>query len=42
MGLEVSTLPPFYDQPVYLDALVESVRPYLQQPHDHLLLSFHG
>ncbi len=42
LGLEVSTLPPFYDQPVYLDALVESVRPYLQQPHDHLLLSFHG
>ena len=42
LELEVSTLPPFYDQPVYLDALVESVRPYLQQPHDHLLLSFHG
>ncbi|EMP5645660.1 ferrochelatase [Pseudomonas aeruginosa] len=42
LGLEVSTLPPFYDQPVYLDALVESVRPCLQQPHDHLLLSFHG
>ena len=40
LGLEVSTLPPFYDQPVYLDAL--GVRPYLQQPHDHLLLSFHG
>ena len=40
LGLEVSTLPPFYDQPVYLMPPVESVRPYLQQPHDHLLLSF--
>jgi ferrochelatase len=35
-------LPPFYDQPEYLDALVESVRPHLAQAHDHVLLSFHG
>ena len=33
---------PFYDQPEYLDALVASARPYLEQDFDHLLLSYHG
>lgn len=42
LKMRFSVLQPFYDQPEYLDALVESVRPHLQQPHDHLLLSFHG
>ncbi|MNZ29944.1 Ferrochelatase [compost metagenome] len=42
MHLTLKVLPPFYDQAEYQQALVESVRPYLQQPHDHLLLSFHG
>ncbi|MFS2157542.1 ferrochelatase [Pseudomonas sp. Pseusp122] len=42
LNMQFSLLQPFYDQPEYLDALVESARPYLQQSHDHLLLSFHG
>lgn len=42
LKMRFSVLQPFYDQPEYLDALVESVRPQLQQPYDHLLLSFHG
>ncbi|NQD94094.1 ferrochelatase [Pseudomonas sp. CrR25] len=42
MNLELRVLPPFYDQPEYLDALVDSARPYLEQSFDHLLLSFHG
>jgi len=42
LALAFSVLPPFYDQPVYIDALVDSARPYLEQPFDHLLLSFHG
>ncbi|WP_263140517.1 ferrochelatase [Pseudomonas sp. RIT-PI-AD] len=42
LNLQVSVLQPFYDQPEYLDALVASARPYLQQDFDHLLLSFHG
>jgi len=42
LKMRFSVLQPFYDQPEYLDALVASARPYLQQPHDHLLLSFHG
>ncbi|MEA9996247.1 ferrochelatase [Pseudomonas sp. 10B1] len=42
LNIRFSLLQPFYDQPEYLDALVENARPQLQQPHDHLLLSFHG
>ncbi len=42
LDLRLSILPPFYDQPEYLDALVDSAKPYLQQGFDHLLLSFHG
>ncbi|MCL7461766.1 ferrochelatase [Pseudomonas sp. NW5] len=38
----VEVLPPFYDQPEYLRALADSVRPYLAQGFDHLLLSYHG
>lgn len=38
----VEVLPPFYDQPEYLSALADSVRPYLAQGFDHLLLSYHG
>lgn len=39
---KLSWLPPFYDQPDYLEALAQSARPYLEQGFDHLLLSFHG
>lgn len=42
LDLNLSILQPFYDQPEYLDALVDSVRPHLAQAFDHLLLSFHG
>lgn len=38
----IDVLPPFYDQPEYLEALAESARPYLEQGFDHLLLSYHG
>ena len=38
----VDVLPPFYDQPEYLEALAASVRPHLEQGFDHLLLSYHG
>lgn len=42
LDVQFSILQPFYDQPEYLDALVASAKPYLDQPYDHLLLSFHG
>ncbi|CAI3789712.1 Ferrochelatase [Pseudomonas sp. MM227] len=42
LAMQFSVLQPFYDQPEYVDALVASAKPYLAQPHDHLLMSFHG
>lgn len=42
LPIQFSLLTPFYDQPEYLDALVDSAKPYLEQGFDHLLLSFHG
>jgi protoporphyrin/coproporphyrin ferrochelatase len=42
LKLDFAILPPFYDQSEYLDALVQSAKPHLEQGFDHLLLSFHG
>ncbi|MBO9549125.1 ferrochelatase [Pseudomonas sp.] len=42
LPLELRVLQPFYDHAAYIDALVASAKPYLQQDYDHLLLSFHG
>jgi len=42
LDVQFSILEPFYDQPEYLDALVASAKPHLEQDYDHLLLSFHG
>lgn len=42
LAIEFAILQPFYEQPEYLDALVASARPHLQQDYDHLLFSFHG
>jgi protoporphyrin/coproporphyrin ferrochelatase len=35
-------VPPFYNGSLYIDALAESMRPYLHQPYDHILFSYHG
>ncbi len=40
--VSTSVLPPFYQQPVYIDALAQSVRDQLPEHWDHLLLSYHG
>jgi ferrochelatase len=40
--VRLEVLPPFYDRPGYIDALVTSVRDVLPERWDHLLLSFHG
>lgn len=39
---ELTVHPPFYDDPLYIDALFESARPSLEAPYDLLLFSFHG
>lgn len=33
---------PFYNDAGYINALAESIRPYLQQDYDHILFSYHG
>jgi protoporphyrin/coproporphyrin ferrochelatase len=38
----LSVVPPFYDEPNYVSALVANARPYLAKGYDHLLFSFHG
>jgi ferrochelatase len=39
---KLSVVKPFYDNPDYLDAFIEHIRPFLQQDYDHLLFSYHG
>ncbi len=41
-GMSLRVLPPFYDNPLYLDALIASAQSYLAQRYDHLLFSYHG
>jgi len=38
----VTTVQPFYADPDYIDALHAVSAPYLAQPHDFLLFSYHG
>lgn len=40
LGLRI--VPPYFEDPDYLAALVASAQPYLEQGFDHLLFSFHG
>lgn len=42
LNIRFSIVPPFYQQPEYIAALVDSAKPHLEQGFDHLLLSFHG
>jgi ferrochelatase len=41
-GMRLDVMPPYYDHPGYVAALVESAREALAAPHDHVLFSFHG
>lgn len=38
----LTIVPPYYNEPDYISALAESMRPYLAQDYDHLLFSYHG
>jgi ferrochelatase len=33
---------PFFDNSSYINALAESIRPFLSENHDHILFSYHG
>ena len=41
-GFKLKFIPPFYNNPKYIQAMAENMRPYLQKDFDHLLFSFHG
>jgi ferrochelatase len=40
--LRVTTVQPFYQDPDYIEALYTVAAPFLAQPHDHVLFSYHG
>jgi ferrochelatase len=42
LSLKLKVVSPFYQSPDYIDALVASAQPYLDQDHDHLVFSYHG
>lgn len=41
-AFKLSAIPPFYEHPAYINALSESIRPFLKNEYDHLLFSYHG
>lgn len=41
-GALLEVQPTFYNDPLYIDALVASAQPYLAAEYDHLLFSYHG
>lgn len=41
-AMKLDCVEPYFADEDYIAALVESARPYLARPHDHLLFSYHG
>lgn len=41
-SFKLTVVPPFYDDPAYLEALVDSIRPYLDKEYDKIVFSYHG
>jgi ferrochelatase len=41
-SMDYRVVQPFFNDPDYIDCLIDQSRPYLDQPFDHLLFSFHG
>ena len=39
---KLSVIPPFYNDPAYLNALAANIAPWLEQDYDHILFSYHG
>ena len=40
--MEIECVAPYFADDDYIEALVASAQPYLAQPHDHLLFSYHS
>lgn len=41
-SFRLTTVPPFYNDPKYIEALADRIRPYLQKQYDQILFSYHG
>jgi protoporphyrin/coproporphyrin ferrochelatase len=41
-GMRIAPAQPFYQDPDYIEALHTVAAPYLAQPHDYVLFSYHG
>lgn len=39
---KLTVIKPYYDDEDYINALADSMRPYIEQDYDHLLFSYHG
>jgi protoporphyrin/coproporphyrin ferrochelatase len=39
---KLNFIKPFFDNPSYINALAENIRPYLAESYDHILFSYHG
>jgi ferrochelatase len=41
-SFKLTFIKPFYNESQYIHSLTESIKPYLSQPFDHILFSYHG
>ncbi len=41
-SFKLTFIKPFYNEPNYLHALAENIKPYVERDYDHLLFSYHG
>lgn len=42
LDVQLRVVQPFYDNPDYIETLVKSAQPYLDQEYDHIVFSYHG
>ena len=41
-SFKLDFIKPYYNEPGYINALAENMRPYLAEEYDHILFSYHG
>lgn len=41
-SFQLNFIKPFFDNPFYINALAETIKPYLHESYDHILFSYHG
>lgn len=41
-SFQIRSVKPFYNDPIYISALAESIRPFLNKDFDQILFSYHG